>query len=178
MRLERGDERGVVGEYPEVVQDLRDAVVREHGELADAVRKERVWIGVGGRGEGCPGLGYHDLGTFPEEDCSVGGAAHDQCACMRAMGDDTKCRIPTSASFEPKLVPERREGVRHHLRELQRRAVIVVSALERLDESLKRPAEVLKFESSGPQRRSARRASNSNNTGQHLLRKGWHQLHA
>jgi hypothetical protein len=40
--------------------------------LADAMREERVWIGVGRRREGCPGLGYHDLGTFPEEDCSDG----------------------------------------------------------------------------------------------------------
>jgi hypothetical protein len=53
------------------VEDLRDAIVREHGELADAVREERVWIGVGGRREGCPSLSYHDLGTFPEEDCSA-----------------------------------------------------------------------------------------------------------
>lgn len=71
VRFQGGDERGGVGEYSEVVQDLGDAVVCEHGELADAVWEERVWNGLGGRGEGCPGLGYHDLGTFPEEDCSV-----------------------------------------------------------------------------------------------------------
>jgi hypothetical protein len=71
VRVERRDERGGVGEYSEVVEDLRDAIVREHGELADAVREERVWIGVGGRREGCPSLSYHDLGTFPEEDCSA-----------------------------------------------------------------------------------------------------------
>lgn len=91
VRVERRDERGGVGEYSEVVEDLRDAVVREHGQLADAVREERVWIGVGGRREGCPSLGYHDLGTFPEEDL---------------------------ASFEPKLIPEGRERICHHLSEL------------------------------------------------------------
>jgi len=85
MRLEGRDERGGVGEYSEVVEDLRDAIVCEHGELADAVRKERVWIGVGGRREGCPSLGYHNLGTFPEEDC-FGGCAISWRMCM---GDDT-----------------------------------------------------------------------------------------
>ena len=69
VRLERAHERGGVGEEPEVVQDLRDAVVCEHRELADAAREERVWIAVGWRGEGCPGLGDQDLGAFPEEDC-------------------------------------------------------------------------------------------------------------
>ena len=72
VRVEGGDERGGVGEYSEVVEDLGNAVVCEHRELADAVWEERVWNGVGGRGKGCPGLGYHDLGTFPEEDCSIG----------------------------------------------------------------------------------------------------------
>ena len=51
--------------------------------------------------------------------------------------------ILTSASLEPMLVPEGRERIRHHLRELQRRAVVIVSALERLDESLKRSGEIL-----------------------------------
>jgi hypothetical protein len=88
VRVEGRDERGGVGEYSEVVEDLRDAVVREHGELADAVREERVWIGVGGRREGCPSLGYHDLSTFPEEDCSMGGRSA-VCLYMRVIGDDT-----------------------------------------------------------------------------------------
>jgi hypothetical protein len=82
MCVERRDERGGVGEYSEVVQDLRNAVVREHGELADAVREERVWVGFAGRREGRPSLGYHDLGTFPEEDCV---RTHDQCVCMRVI---------------------------------------------------------------------------------------------
>lgn len=51
--------------------------------------------------------------------------------------------ILTSASLEPMLVPEGRERIRHHLRELQCRAVVIVSALERLDESLKRSGEIL-----------------------------------
>jgi hypothetical protein len=49
----------------------------------------------------------------------------------------------TSASFKPVLVPEGRESVRHHLHELQSRALVVVPLLERLYESLKRPAEFL-----------------------------------
>jgi hypothetical protein len=52
--------------------------------LADAVREERVWIGVGGRREGCPSLSYHDLGTFPEEDCSDGCAI----SCVPVIGVD------------------------------------------------------------------------------------------
>ena len=42
MCLERADERGDVGEYSEVVNDLRDAIVCENGELADTAREERV----------------------------------------------------------------------------------------------------------------------------------------
>jgi hypothetical protein len=83
VRVERRDERGGIGEYSKVVEDLRDAVVREHGQLADAVREERVWIGVGGRREGCPSLSYHDLGTFPEEDFSMGVRS----VRMRVIGD-------------------------------------------------------------------------------------------
>jgi hypothetical protein len=41
------------------------------------------------------------------------------------------------------LVPEGWEGVRHHLHELERRAIVVVPSLERLYESLKRPTEFL-----------------------------------
>jgi len=51
--------------------------------------------------------------------------------------------VLTSASFEPVLVSEGREGIRDHLHELQRRAVVVVTSLERLYESLKRPAVFL-----------------------------------
>ena len=69
VRLEGAGERGAVGEDAQVVQDLRDAVVGEHRQLADAVWEERVWISVGGRGEGCPCLGDQDLCAFPEEDC-------------------------------------------------------------------------------------------------------------
>ena len=49
----------------------------------------------------------------------------------------------TSAPFEPVLVSEGREGVRHHLHELQCRAFVVVPPLERFYESLEGPAEFL-----------------------------------
>jgi hypothetical protein len=167
-----------------VVEDLRDAVVREHGELADAVRKKRVWIAVGGRGEGCPSLGYHDLGTFPEEDCSVDVGTGQCVPGMRVIrdDDDSGCFVsPTSTSFEPKLVPERRERIRHHLRELQRRAVIVVSALKRLDESLKRSAEILnsRFKKKKSERpKFVQHAEIFFQQTKRLLHKGWHRLHA
>lgn len=51
--------------------------------------------------------------------------------------------ILTSTSLEPVLVSEGREGVRHHLHELQRRTFVVVSLLERFYESLEGPAEFL-----------------------------------
>lgn len=85
VRLEGTDERRVVGEYSEVVEDLRDAIVCEHGELADTVREEWVWIGVGGWGEGCPSLSDHDLSTFPEEDCSMGEQSVCVYACDKGM---------------------------------------------------------------------------------------------
>jgi hypothetical protein len=40
VRLKGTDERGSVGEYSEVVEDLRDAIICEHGELADTVWEE------------------------------------------------------------------------------------------------------------------------------------------
>lgn len=51
--------------------------------------------------------------------------------------------ILTSASLEPVLVSEGREGVRHHLHELQCRTFVVVPTLERFYESLEGPAEFL-----------------------------------
>lgn len=44
MVFEDLDKRRRVIEYAEVVQDLRDAIVREHGQLADARGEERVGI--------------------------------------------------------------------------------------------------------------------------------------
>ena len=55
-RLEQADERRRVGQEPEVVEYLRDAVVREHRQLRDPPREERVRVLVGARGEGRPGL--------------------------------------------------------------------------------------------------------------------------
>ena len=93
VRLEGAHERGRVGEEPEVVQDLRDAVVCEHGELADAAREERVWIAVGWRGEGRPGLGDQDLGAFPEEDC-VSKVVCDQCTRHICEGKKGRGKMP------------------------------------------------------------------------------------
>jgi len=45
-RLEQADEGGRVGQQTEVVQDLWDAVVREHRELGDPAREERVRVRV------------------------------------------------------------------------------------------------------------------------------------
>ena len=70
-RAEGARERGGVREQAEVVQDLRDAVVGEHGQLRDAAREERVRI----RGAGVawvergPGLRGQDLRALPEENC-------------------------------------------------------------------------------------------------------------
>jgi hypothetical protein len=83
VRFEGAGESGGVGEDAEEGQDLRDAVVGEHGQLAYTVWEERVWVGVGGRGEGCPGLSDQDLCAFPEEDCSVPGCAISVCMCAR-----------------------------------------------------------------------------------------------
>jgi len=55
-RFEKAYERWRVGQQAEVVQDLWDAVVREHRQLGDPAWEERVWVGVIARGEGRPGL--------------------------------------------------------------------------------------------------------------------------
>jgi hypothetical protein len=141
-RLEQADERGRVGQEPEVVQDLRDAVVGEHRQLRDPPREERVRVLVGPRGEGRPGLRDEDLGAFPEEDW----VESRPCEYWYGGGSgegDAMSAVLTSASLEPVLVSEGREGIRDHLHELQRRAIVVVTSLERLYESLKRPAVFL-----------------------------------
>ena len=64
--------------------------------------------------------------------------------CNKSEGkDERRYTVLTSAALEPVFVPEGRKRIRHHLRELQRRAIVIVSALERLDESLKRSGEIL-----------------------------------
>jgi hypothetical protein len=46
-------------------------------------------------------------------------------------------------AFEEVFVAEGRERIGHHMRELYSRRVVIVSALERLDETLERSAEFL-----------------------------------
>lgn len=77
------------------------------------------------------------------------------------------------------LVPEGRKGICDHLRELQRRAIVVVSALERLDEPLERSAEILEFHAKRPASfiRHAE-LQQERNKSQRLRRKGWPRLGA
>lgn len=91
-----------------------------------------------------------------------------------AGGAIERGRVLTSASFEPVLVSEGREGIGDHLHELQRRAIVVVTSLERLYEPLKRPAVFL----------GSRMASitfsrpESKRTPRHSRRKGSRRPHA
>ena len=74
-------ERWRVCQQPQVMQDLRHAVVREHSQLSDAAREERVrlWrryvlLRVAGRrrrGKRRPRFRGQDLRALPEEDCFV-----------------------------------------------------------------------------------------------------------
>jgi hypothetical protein len=95
------------------VQDLRDTVVREHGEALDVSAE---WAGEervgGGRGWGVdcgPGLGDEDRGRFQRY--TAGG-----CFVVIFWGWDGGAR--TSAAFVPRLVAERRERFGDHYYEV------------------------------------------------------------
>lgn len=89
------------------MQDLRDAVVSKHGELADhwttSSREDRVRKRWRGGIERSPGLCDQDLRAFPEAYLS---------------------------SFELKLVAKRRERLDDHLNEVKSCTVTVVSSLK------------------------------------------------
>ena len=49
VHLMKRDERVGVGKYLEVMEDPRDAVVRKHGWMANAMQEEWMWIMVVGQ---------------------------------------------------------------------------------------------------------------------------------
>ena len=63
------DELCGIDEYTEVVQNLRDAIVREHRQFVHALRKERVWLGIFDWVKRRPCFCNEDLGPFPEVHC-------------------------------------------------------------------------------------------------------------
>lgn len=112
-----------------MVQDLRDAIIREHSKEVDlrAGRENWVWRGWAAarwRIERGPGFGNKDLGAFPEV------------YWRRRLVEKDKER-ETSHTFvpvNPCLVPKGREGFHDHLDQVKGCAVTVVLLLEGLDE--------------------------------------------